>query len=61
MAKIRNGGTYEYLGYYSDQEEAARAWDYTARLLRGDDGNCNFPPSTPPSGLIPILQRQGVL
>jgi hypothetical protein len=35
-----------FLGYYSDEEEAARAYDRGARCHEGQDADLNFPPRT---------------
>jgi hypothetical protein len=42
-ARIRDGGKNHYLGSYSNEEEAARAFDLAALTMRGKHAICNFP------------------
>jgi hypothetical protein len=43
-AQIRHTGKLHYLGYFDDEEEAARAYDRFASAHRGDKAALNFPP-----------------
>ena len=42
-AKIRVAGHSEWLGYFSDETEAARAYDVTASRAFGEFAGLNFP------------------
>jgi len=42
-AQIRHNGKLLYLGYFTDQIEAAKAYDTAALRLHGEYARCNFP------------------
>ncbi|KAK9808652.1 hypothetical protein WJX72_001315 [[Myrmecia] bisecta] len=42
-AQVWKGSEVHHLGYYEDEEEAARAYDRAVQELRGPDANVNFP------------------
>ena len=41
--ELRYSGKIKYVGYYTSEEEAARAYDKAARELHGDYARLNFP------------------
>lgn len=43
-AAIRVGGRVRYLGYFRDEQAAARAYDTAAREVHGEFACLNFPP-----------------
>ncbi len=43
VARIRKGGKQRTLGYFSDEADAARAYDTAARELHGEFARPNFP------------------
>ena len=43
QARIKINGKQQYLGIFSDEETAARAYDRAARELFGEFAHCNFP------------------
>lgn len=43
VVKIRNGGKQIYLGYFTDEVEAAKAYDKAAIELHGEFAHLNFP------------------
>lgn len=43
LARIKNGGIYEFLGYFNNQLSAAKAWDDAAIRTRGINTKLNFP------------------
>ena len=49
-AQIGVGGKYLHLGYFDDEEAAARAYDAAARLHRGPDTRTNFVLASSESG-----------
>jgi hypothetical protein len=48
QAQIHYNGSGHYIGYFTDEIEAARAHDYRAVEVFGDDAHVNFPEEWPP-------------
>jgi hypothetical protein len=47
QADIKTGGTQRYLGLFSDEQEAAKAYDQAARVAFGEYAALNFPEEAP--------------
>jgi len=50
QARIRAHGTLEFLGYFYDEVEAAKAYDRAAKKYHGEFASPNFPDPGPRSG-----------
>jgi hypothetical protein len=58
-ANIRYDGKKHYLGYFEDEEDAAKAYDIAARAHRGEKAQLNFP-AQGESGLRESSKYRGV-